>query len=129
MDGPKLTGEKCPECGTGELVERSGKYGKFIACNRYPKCRFVKENGENKQNGTGVKCPVCNKGEMVEKRGRFGVFYSCSNYPSCKNAIKAKPTGNICKMCGALMMEGTKTIPERCSNKACPNHRPDKLKE
>jgi len=75
---------------------------------------------------TGVACPVCGKGEMVERRGRFGVFYSCSNYPTCKNAIKAKPTGRICPKCGSLMMEGTKTIPERCSNKTCPNHNPHK---
>ena len=64
---------------------------------------------------------------MIERKGRFGIFYSCSNYPECKHAIKARPTGNKCKMCGKLMMEGTKTIPERCSVKACPNHRPDKL--
>jgi NAD-dependent DNA ligase len=43
-----------------------------------------------------------------------------------KKAAK-KPTGNLCPMCGALMMEGTKTIPERCSNKTCPNHNPHKL--
>jgi hypothetical protein len=41
--------------------------------------------------------------------------------------MKAKPTGNICNICGALMMEGTKTIPERCSDKTCPNHNPHKL--
>ena len=45
----------------------------------------------------------------------------------CKYTIKAKPTGNICELCGSLMMEGTKTIPERCSNKTCPNHNPHKL--
>ena len=63
---------------------------------------------------------------MMERRGRFGIFYSCSNYPDCKNAIKAKPTGNICPLCSSLMMEGTKTIPERCSNKLCKNHNPHK---
>jgi DNA topoisomerase-1 len=128
LAGPKDTGELCPECGKGNLVERDGRYGRFIACARYPKCKFVKEDPEAKKKlMTGVVCPVCKKGEMMERRGRFGIFYSCSNYPDCKNAIKAKPTGKICEMCGALMMEGTKTIPERCSNNRCPNHRPDKL--
>jgi len=74
-------------------------------------------------------CPLCKKGEMMERRGRFGIFYSCSNYRDCKNAIKAKPTGRICPECGSLMMEGTKTIPERCSSKACPNHNPHKTGE
>lgn len=128
LTGPKDTGEKCPKCGEGNLVTREGRFGLFTACSRYPKCKFVKKDEEQeKQNSTGVSCPVCKTGFMTERRGRFGLFYSCSNYPDCKNAIKAKPTGNLCKMCGALMMEGTKTIPERCSDKNCPNHNPHKL--
>jgi DNA topoisomerase-1 len=128
MMGAKDTGELCPECGKANLVERDGKYGRFIACGRYPKCKFVKEDPETKKKMmTGVKCPVCGDGEMMERRGRFGIFYSCSNYPKCKNAIKAKPTGNICPICGSLMMQGTKTIPERCSNKLCVNHNPHKI--
>jgi DNA topoisomerase-1 len=130
LEGPKETGEACPECKTGKLIERDGKFGRFIACNNYPKCKFIKKDAElEKKNSTGVTCPVCKDGMMTERRGRFGLFYSCSNYPKCKNAIKAKPTGNLCPMCGALMMEGTKTIPERCSDKNCPNHRPDKLQK
>ncbi|MCA9353570.1 type I DNA topoisomerase [Candidatus Nomurabacteria bacterium] len=131
MEGPKEIGEPCPECGEkhgGKLVIREGRFGMFISCSRYPKCKFIKEDEEEKKKKmTGVECPVCKKGEMMERRGRFGVFYSCSNYPDCKNAIKAKPTGNICPICNSLMMQGTKTIPERCSNNKCPNHRPDKL--
>jgi DNA topoisomerase-1 len=128
MEGPKETGEICPKCGTGKLVTREGRFGMFISCSNYPKCKFIKEDEENRVT-TGVKCPMCNKGEMMERKGRFGIFYSCTEYPDCKNAIKAKPTGNLCSMCGALMMEGTKTIPERCSQKTCPNHRPDKLEK
>lgn len=143
LEGPKETGEPCPLCGNpeikknsrskkpveaGKLVIRQGKYGAFISCSRYPKCKFIKEDEEEKKKKmTDVTCPMCNKGKMMERRGRFGIFYSCENYPDCKNAIKAKPTGNICHMCSSLMMEGTKTIPERCSNTKCPNHRPDKL--
>lgn len=127
IEGPKPTGEKCPDCGS-DLVEREGRYGKFVSCSNYPKCKYIKKE-DGLRNTTGVKCSKCEKGEMVEKRGRFGFFYSCSNYPECKNAIKAKPTGALCPVCGALMMEGTKTIPERCSDKACPNHNPHKLEK
>jgi DNA topoisomerase I len=130
LEGPKDTGELCPKCGKGNLVTREGKFGMFTACSRFPKCKFVKKDVEQeKANSTGVECPVCKKGFLSERRGRFGVFYSCSNYPDCKYAIKAKPTGNICKVCGSLMMEGTKTIPERCSDKLCPNHNPHKLEK
>jgi len=128
ITGPIPTGEICPKCGKGELVERESKYGKFISCANYPKCKFIKQDPETaKLNSTGVACPMCKDGEMVSRRGRFGIFYSCSNYPDCKNAIKAKPTGNLCPECNALMMEGTKTIPERCSNKGCVMHNPHKM--
>ncbi len=130
MEGPKETGEMCPLCKVGKLVEREGRFGKFISCSNYPKCKFIKKSAEEEEKAkTGVKCPKCETGEMVARRGRFGVFYSCSNYPKCKYAIKAKPTGALCKLCDELMMQGTKTIPERCSNKSCPNHNPHKLKE
>lgn len=134
LAGPKETGEICPECKDGKLVEREGRFGKFVSCSNYPKCKYIK-NGNNSHNSSGVTCPSCKKGEMVERRGRFGIFYSCSEYPKCKYAMKARPTGNICDyprengVCGALMMEGTKTIPERCSDKTCPNHNPHKLKK
>jgi len=127
---PKDIGEACPQCKDGKLMEREGRFGRFIACSNFPKCKYVrKDPTEEARTKTGVACPVCKKGEMVERRGRFGIFFSCSNYPECKNAIKAKPTGRMCDMCGSLMMEGTKTIPERCSNKTCPNHNPHKLKK
>jgi len=139
LEGPKETGEMCPLCGEkkgksggGKLVIRVRRdgTGTFISCSRYPKCKFIKQDEEEmKKKMTDITCPICNKGKMMERKGRFGIFYSCSNYPDCKNAIKAKPTGNICEYCGSLMMEGTKTIPERCSNKMCKNHNPHKLGE
>ena len=146
LEGPKETGEKCPNCGDLPLASgKAGKKGKlgggrlivrerrdgtgtFISCSRYPKCKFIKKDEtEEARKRTGIICPLCKKGDISERRGRFGIFYSCSNYPDCKYAIKAKPTGKICNKCGSLMMQGTKTIPERCSNKSCPDHNPHKL--
>ncbi len=133
LEGPKETGEICPDCGEkkgGKLVTREGKYGSFVSCSRYPKCKFIKEDEEEKKRKTtNVSCPICKKGLMMERRGRFGIFYSCSNYPKCKYAIKAKPTGELCFLCQSLMMEGTKTIPERCSDRMCRNHNPHKTGE
>jgi DNA topoisomerase-1 len=142
MEGPKTLGRKCPKCGDiesksggGELMEREGRFGKFIACSNYPKCKYIEQDEEErKKKSTGVTCNKCSKGDMEERRGRFGIFYGCSNYPDCKHIIKTKPTGAICHYkkvdgtpCGELMMAGTKTIPERCSNKTCPMHNPHKL--
>jgi DNA topoisomerase-1 len=135
MEGPKKLGKPCPKCGKGELMEREGRYGKFIACDNYPKCKYIEQDEElRKANSTGVHCNKCKDGYMEERKGRFGIFYSCSNYPNCKHIVKTKPTGNRCPYikadgtkCDELMMEGTKTIPERCSDKTCPNHNPHKL--
>lgn len=135
MEGPKKLGKKCPKCADGELMEREGRYGKFIACSNYPKCKHIEQDEEmRKANSTGVSCNKCKDGFMEERKGRFGVFYSCSNYPDCKHIVKTRPTGNRCTwkkedgtICGELMMEGTKTIPERCSDKTCPMHNPHKL--
>jgi len=134
IEGPKETGEICPACrqagrnekDIGKLIEREGKFGKFVACSNYPKCRFIKKSAEEEaKSKTGIKCPKC-EGEIVERRGRFGAFYSCSNYPKCDFIMKARPTGNICKLCGSLMMQGTKTISERCLDKSCLNYNPHK---
>lgn len=140
MEGPKDLGKLCPKCGKHNLIEREGKFGKFVTCAGYSKCKYIeKPEAETLRKEDSVDCPVCKKGFMMERRGRFGIFYSCSNYPDCKYAIKTKPTGKICHYkredgknllgdeCGHLMMQGTKTIPERCSDKTCPNHNPHKL--
>jgi DNA topoisomerase-1 len=135
MEGPKDLGKKCPKCEKGNLMEREGKYGKFIACSNYPKCKYIEQDEElRKANSTGVSCNKCKDGYMEERKGRFGIFFSCSNYPDCKHIIKTRPTGNRCTYkkddgteCGELMMTGTKTIPNRCSDKTCPNHNPHKL--
>ena len=130
MEGPKEIGKSCPKCADGKLVQREGRYGLFISCSNYPKCKHIEQSAEeNERKKTGVNCPKCKDGEITERAGRFGIFYSCNNYPKCKYAIKSRPTGEKCKMCGELMMTGTKTIPDRCSDKGCPNHNPHKLKK
>ncbi|GAA8648962.1 type I DNA topoisomerase [Helicobacter pylori] len=86
------TGESCPKCG-GELVKKNSRYGEFIACNNYPKCKYVKQT-ENANDG--VKQELCEKcgGEMVQKFSRNGAFLACNNYPECKNTKSLKNTPN-----------------------------------
>ncbi|HYL07323.1 MAG TPA: type I DNA topoisomerase [Candidatus Udaeobacter sp.] len=83
----KPTGEKCPQCGEGDLVERTGRYGPFVACSRYPDCKYRANMGKDGKPGQGPKvldepCPICGK-PLVERRGRYGLFKSCSDYPAC----------------------------------------------
>ncbi|PDW24229.1 type I DNA topoisomerase [Helicobacter pylori] len=86
------TGQSCPKCG-GELVKKNSRYGEFIACNNYPKCKYVKQT-ENANDG--VKQELCEKcgGEMVQKFSRNGAFLACNNYPECKNTKSLKNTPN-----------------------------------
>ncbi|HET9783100.1 MAG TPA: type I DNA topoisomerase [Candidatus Dormibacteraeota bacterium] len=83
----KPTGEKCPQCGEGQLVERTGRFGPFVACSRYPDCNYRANIGKDGKVRQGPKvldepCPICGK-PLVERRGRFGLFKSCSDYPKC----------------------------------------------
>ena len=41
-DNNKVDNMICPKCG-GDLVVRNGKYGSFIGCSNYPKCKFIKK--------------------------------------------------------------------------------------
>lgn len=79
------TGELCPQCGK-ELVQRESRYGTFIACSGYPKCKYIKPN-ESKEQMVDSEIGVCEKcgRAMVRKFGRNGEFIACSGYPECKN--------------------------------------------
>ncbi|WP_208387748.1 type I DNA topoisomerase [Helicobacter pylori] len=86
------TGQSCPKCG-GELVKKNSRYGEFIACNNYPKCKYIKQT-ENAHDGANQElCEKCG-GEMVQKFSRNGAFLACNNYPECKNTKSLKNTPN-----------------------------------
>jgi len=96
----KRTGEVCPTCTTegraaGELVEKRGKFGRFIGCTNYPECRFTRAIS------TGVTCPQCKEGVLQEKQSKKGkLFYGCSQYPKCDYASWDRPINKPCTACG-----------------------------
>ncbi|HET7481320.1 MAG TPA: type I DNA topoisomerase [Actinomycetota bacterium] len=100
---PEGTGEPCPECGN-ELVAKSGRFGPFVGCSNYPKCRYIKKEPPKE---TGETCPDCGS-PLVEKKGRFGPFTGCSNYPECKY-IKKKPRKTPAKKATAKKTAAKKT--------------------
>lgn len=110
---PETLDEECPKCGS-KLLLKEGRFGKFIACSNYPKCKFTKPLT------LGVKCPDCHEGEITEKRSKKGkFFYSCSRYPDCKYISNYKPLKIKCPTCENQYIE------ERYSNqkgnyKRCP---------
>lgn len=103
------TGQSCPKCG-GELVKKNSRYGEFIACNNYPKCKYVKQTENANNEATQELCEKCG-GEMVQKFSRNGAFLACNNYPECKNTKSLKNTPNAkeiiegvkCPECGGYI--------------------------
>lgn len=103
----KPIGRSCPKCGE-ELLLRSGRFGEFIACSAYPKCKYTEQvEGEKKETSSvessGEICEKCGK-EMVLKSGRNGQFLACSGYPECKNtksiSVETKVSATPCPECG-----------------------------
>ena len=109
------TDEKCPKCGS-PMVIKSGRFGRFIACSKYPECKTTKPIS------MGIKCPE-DGGEIVERRTKRGkIFFSCGNYPKCKFATWYRPVSGSCPDCGAGILVEKRTRKEQslsCIKKGC----------
>jgi len=104
-----LLDEECPLCPQegrepGRLVEKLGRYGRFVGCEKYPECRYTRpvdgEAAPPEPEPTGEKCPECGR-DLIRRTGRFGPFVGCSGYPECKYIKKEPPksTGVPCPEC------------------------------
>ncbi len=101
--------ERCPKCPTegrepGRLQVRLGRFGKFIGCENFPECDYIRNlDGSERPEPVLLdeRCPECGR-QLVEKVGRFGPFVGCSGYPDCRYIKKEPPksTGVTCPECG-----------------------------
>jgi len=116
------TGEMCPKCGS-ELLRRKGRYGEFIACSNFPKCKYTTDldgNAPPEPEKTDIPCDKCGA-MMVIKESRRGKFLACSGYPKCKNAKPLVPPRELkqpCPKCGSKLLEkeGKRGTFYGCSN-------------
>jgi len=120
LEPEKPIDEKCPECGSA-LMWRRGRFGAFIACSRYPDCKYIKKK-EAKE--IGLLCPECGQGQVVERKGRWGrSFYGCRRYPECKFTAYHRPIAEPCPDCGRSYLLEKETKKEGrvvfCGNEAC----------
>jgi len=103
------TGENCPKC-ESELLLRKGRYGEFIACSNFPKCKYTKNTDGTEvpqPEETDQKCEKCGS-MMVIKNSKRGKFLACSAYPKCKNAKSLEPARELsvpCPECGGKLQE------------------------
>ena len=112
---PEPIGEDCPDCGA-PLVRRKGRFGEFIACSAFPKCRYSRPILKS----IGVTCPKCGQGQIVRRKSKKGgrTFYGCERYPTCDFVSWEMPTGELCGNCGTPMVTRGKGEPH------CPSCRP-----
>jgi DNA topoisomerase I len=116
-------GEPCPKCEVGQLVGKSGRFGPFVGCNRYPECDYIKREGPEPpaQLPFEVVCPKNADGKLLARRARRtgNVFWGCSNYPTCdyttnfepigalhdtdQGPVAKKGDGSLCLKCGAAI--------------------------
>jgi len=120
------TDQLCEKCGS-PMVMKSGRYGKFLACARYPECKNTKPLS------TGIKCPK-DGGDIVERRSKRGKqFWSCSNYPQCTFASWYKPVPRNCPQCGAdfLLEKRNKNgdVMLFCHKKECGHKEVEKVRD
>jgi DNA topoisomerase I len=114
---PMPSDEKCDKCGA-DMVIRHGRYGKFLACSAYPKCKNIKPIASN------FKCPKkeCG-GNIIPRRTKARrTFYGCSNYPKCNFVTWNVPVENeSCPDCGSiLLLEKKKSgSTKKCANEEC----------
>ncbi|MCX8749775.1 type I DNA topoisomerase [Snodgrassella sp. B3088] len=112
-----VEGRSCPKC-EGQLVYKRGRYGKFIGCANYPKCKYIEPLEKPKD--TGIECPKCHKGSLIERKSRYGkLFYSCNTYPDCDYAVWNPPINEPCPQCGWPVLT-IKTTKRRGTEKVCP---------
>lgn len=105
----------CEKCGHKMLL-REGRYGKFLGCSNFPKCRNImpyNEKEEEKKKSVGI-CPNCGKEVYALKTKRGKTFYACEDRDGCNFMSWDIPTGEKCPECGNYLIKKGKTV--RCSN-------------
>ncbi len=120
IDLSEMTDIPCDKCGAPMMIKH-GRFGKFMACSKYPEC----SNTKPILNRIDIKCPVCHNGDVVERKTKkFKNFYGCSEFPACNFVSWHKPIGRDCPECGSFLVEKItkKKAQITCSSKTCSYH-------
>ena len=108
----ELSDEYCDVCGR-QMVVKSGRFGKFLACPGFPDCKNTKPYLEK----IGVPCPKCGKEVILRKTKKGRKYYGCENNPECDFMSWQKPSAKKCPQCGGYMLEkGNKLV---CADEQC----------
>ncbi len=114
----------CEKCGA-KMVIKTGRFGKFLACPNYPKCKNIVnlEGNDGDKKADDIPLPPCPKcGKPLKKiTTRKATFYGCSGYPDCDFTSSDPPSDQKCPTCGAYLVVKTGKNGKylKCSNKSC----------
>ncbi|CAI8015573.1 DNA topoisomerase 1 [Geodia barretti] len=110
----EATDEVCEKCGEPMSI-KTGRFGRFLACTGYPKCRNTKDMVKK----SGVPCPKCG-GDLVERRSRKSrrPFWGCANYPDCDFLVNTQPLTSKCPVCEGMLVAAAKGQ-AACVDAAC----------
>ncbi len=111
---PVVADFKCEVCGA-DMVQRTGRYGTFFACSRYPACNFTKQ----KTKELDVPCPKCGSKVLIKTGRNKTVFYSCEKYPTCDFSSWDMPVAERCPDCGQLLFRKKGKALLVCHDKNC----------
>ncbi|HHV77121.1 MAG TPA: type I DNA topoisomerase [Syntrophothermus lipocalidus] len=113
---PEEAGKDCPVCGK-PMVIRNGRYGRFLACSGFPKCRYTESVNEE----TGITCPQCGRKVIALRTKKGRRFYGCEGYPQCDFRSWNLPTEKKCPQCGGPMVRKRGRGQEylACTSKEC----------
>ena len=118
----EVTEEKCDLCGRN-MVIKSGRFGRFLACPGYPECKFTKPLVVEMPG----RCPKCG-GRILKKTSRNGyTYYGCDKFPACDFMTWDVPVKDDCPVCGHTMFKkaGKGFNKPFCANPECPNFLPE----
>ena len=112
----EVTDVICEKCGRN-MVIKTGRYGKFLACPGFPECRNAKPILEE----AGVNCPLCGGKVLIKKTKTRKSYLGCENYPECKFMSWDMPSGEMCPKCGNFMTKkySGRKVTLVCSNEKC----------
>jgi DNA topoisomerase-1 len=128
LDGVRLkvpdeeTDEICEVCGKN-LVIKSGRFGRFLACPGFPDCRFTKAIVEHMPG----RCPKCGAGMLKRKSKRGFAYYACETGMDCGFMSWDVPTEEDCPSCGKSLFKksGKGRMKPFCINEECANFLPE----
>ena len=117
-EAPVVSDVICDKCGAN-MVIKTGRFGKFLACPNYPKCKNIKNFGES--NKVVAKCPKCSKNILEKKSKKGKIYYACEDYENCKFISWDLPLEETCPKCDCYLVqhETKNSIIKHCSNESC----------